>query len=163
MTYSSSRRRRSSINLEEEMRKAKAEFKKRMSKHGARKSAAKPATGTKNSDMYDDYDVDDVEDKDEEEQLRLVVQIAVRAGLLAVAGLSLCFSTLFIPGVIPFLGGLLCGVSLVEPPPLPGDMEQSTTTDSGGTPKKYRDLASRSGGDNGVVKQMLMNMIHHFF
>ena len=155
------------------MRRMKQEFKKRMSETATGKGKTRATTAT-DADFYDDDDDTDKDDE-KEQQMRLVVQIAVRAGLLAVAGLSLCFSTLFIPGVIPFLGGLLCGVSLVEPPPLPGDLERiiannkraASRDGDGGTtsPKKYRehDLKSRSGGDNGVLKQMLMNMIHHFF
>ena len=109
---------------------------------------------------------------DKDEQAKLVVQIAVRAGILLIAGVSLCFSSFFIPGVMPFLGGLLCGVSLVEPPPLPGLPSSSTRATRSGEdakfsaqgPKKYREhvLTPRSGGDN-VVKQVLMNFIDHFF
>lgn len=123
--------------------------------------------------VHDDDDDDDSTRVDEkEEQMKLVVQMAVRAGFLLVAGLSLCFSTFFIPGVVPFLGGLLCGVSLIEPPPLPGDYDKlgtfkpnDGTSSAAAKAKKYREreIASRSGGDNGVVKQMLMNMIDHFF
>jgi hypothetical protein len=119
--------------MEEDMQRMKDEFKKRVEESSARKTEEK---------------------KDEE--TKMIVQVAVRAGLLCIAGVSLCFSTFFIPGIVPFLGGLLCGVSLVEPPPLPGLVPRAST--------KYReqDLMSSSGGDN-VIKQVLMNFIDHFF
>lgn len=140
---------KSSTTMDEDLRRMKEEFKKRVEDSAARKL-----------------------ENDKDEQAKLVVQIAVRAGLLFMAGISLCFSSFFIPGVMPFLGGLLCGVSLVEPPPLPGLPSSSTRTSRPGedasksahSPRAYREhfLTPRSGGDN-VIKQVLMNFIDHFF
>lgn len=143
---------KSSTTMDEDVRRMKEEFKKRMEESAARKV-----------------------ENDKDEQAKLVVQIAVRAGLLVIAGISLCFSSFFIPGVMPFLGGLLCGVSLVEPPPLPGLPSspssprgtrpgEDSTTKSSHPPKTHREhfLTPRSGGDN-VIKQVLMNFIEHFF
>jgi hypothetical protein len=91
------------------------------------------------------------------------VSVAVKAGLLLLGGISMCFSTFFIPGIVPFLGGLLCGVSLIEPPPLPFDKKRrrpSICSDDG----DEEALGRRNGSDpNGVMKQVLINFIDHFF
>ena len=175
MTFTaSSRRRRTSASMEQEMRRMKEESKKRFDSYYSPRTSTsrKGATPTTDDSDEDCFDNEDKCVDEKAEQMKLVVHMAVRAGFLFVAGLSLCFSTFFIPGVVPFLGGLLCGVSPIEPPPLPGDKDTFGGTpnhkSNDGTPtkgRKYREREQswRSGGDSGVVKQMLMNMIEHLF
>ena len=48
----------------------------------------------------DDSSLDDGENQEERDHK--IVELSVKAGLFLFGGLSLCFSTLFIPGVVPF-------------------------------------------------------------
>jgi hypothetical protein len=91
----------------------------------------------------------------QDDQAIQFVDIAVKAGLLCIGGISLCFSSFLIPGIIPFLGGLLCGVSLVDPPPLPKVITRSVDEDDDG------DLVKRD--THNIIMQVLMNFIHHMF
>mmetsp|Transcript_32253 Transcript_32253/g.53319 ORF Transcript_32253/g.53319 Transcript_32253/m.53319 type:complete len:148 (-) Transcript_32253:136-579(-) len=134
-------------SMEDELRELKEKFKKRLDER------LDDNNNSKKTDTDDDL---------EEETTRMIVTIAVKAGLLCLGGVSLCFSSLFIPGVVPFLGGLLCGVSLIEPPPLPFDKKQRSLESD------EEELGSRLGRQIGndpssVMKQVLLNFIDHFF
>jgi hypothetical protein len=132
-------------SMEEKLRRMKEDFKRRVSETNAKKQQRS----------------NDEDDDDDEAAAQLIVTVAVRAGLLLLGGISMCFSTLFIPGIVPFFGGLLCGVSLIEPPPLPFDKKRrrpSVANDDDDA------LGHRNGSDpNGVMKQVVINFIDHFF
>jgi hypothetical protein len=101
-------------------------------------------------------------EQEHEQRLKFIRAIAVKAGILIVAGVSLCFSTLFVPGMLPFLGGLCCGVSLIEPPMLPGDGAASLESSSSEESYMKPNYAASQKQDS-VVKRMLMNIINQLF
>ena len=147
------------------MKRMQDEFKKRMDGTARSKSSSKmhssssSATNENEDDRRRSNTSKSKTSKAEEEEAvkQLVVQMAVKAGLLIVAGLSLCFSSFLIPGVVPFLGGLFCGVALIEPPPVPGT-EPSKQRDNMVGKKKYQ-----GGQEATVIKRMLINMIDLLF
>jgi hypothetical protein len=101
-------------------------------------------------------------EQENEERIKYVRTMAIKASMLIVASVSLCFSTLFVPGMLPFLGGLCCGVSLIEPPMLPGIGPAPTEN----SPSESSHPKTNSAGipeQGGVMKQMLMNIINQFF
>lgn len=137
--------------MEEELRRLKEDFKRRV----AESNASSRKVSNADSDNDDEFDDDEAADE-------LLVSIAVKAGLFLLGGISMCFSTFFIPGIVPFLGGLLCGVSLIEPPPLPSKRRRPSIAAADNEEEEA--LRHRNGSDpNGVMKQVLLNFIDHFF
>mmetsp|Transcript_4695 Transcript_4695/g.6802 ORF Transcript_4695/g.6802 Transcript_4695/m.6802 type:complete len:171 (+) Transcript_4695:149-661(+) len=116
---------------------------------------------------------DDDEAAMKEELNRKVVEIAVKAGLALFGGFSLCFSTLFIPGLIPFLGGIFCGVTLLDPPPLDKLLKGTNSTNNTGDDRRRRSSSSKRENDkvrrgstndaNRVLKSALKTLFAQFF
>lgn len=126
-----------------------------------------------NDSSEDDSSLDD-DDENQEERDRKIVELSVKAGLFLFGGLSLCFSTLFIPGVVPFLGGIFCGVNLIDPPPLDKLLGPSTTrkkqtqrrrnTRRRGQQQEDDDEMSLDVGNaEKIVKQALKTLFSQFF
>mmetsp|Transcript_26719 Transcript_26719/g.40389 ORF Transcript_26719/g.40389 Transcript_26719/m.40389 type:complete len:159 (-) Transcript_26719:96-572(-) len=125
-----------------------------------------------NDSSEDDSSLED--DENQEERDRKIVELSVKAGLFLFGGLSLCFSTLFIPGVVPFLGGIFCGVNLIDPPPLdkllgPSTTRKKQTQHRSNTRRRGRqqedddEMSLDVGNAEKVVKQALKTLFSQFF